>query len=332
MKSKIDLKDYFCSVPFNSLEIHNNVCFVCCPSWLPNKVELSNIPLKDIYNSEPVVDIRNSILDGSFKYCNKELCPYLSKLLNHGITSGPVTLKEAASHTTPIVANNTPDNIVEQRDLYDRRPSVLKSWSEGSVTMLGDAVHPMMPNLGQGGCQAIEDAYVLTKLLCDVTDKSQIPEALQEYYRQRIVRSAIVQGMSRLSSDIIISSFSTPFNLKEFLEEGVGYKYLNFRSILTWNLQFFLPFIFYAQFGYLYSFAPSSFTKETITKIVSDSIIRNKKEALKVYESLVQGCVTYFSAKSMSFIRYDKKTGDVKTIADASEMRKAAAMGNSINK
>lgn len=116
MKSKIDLKDYFCSVPFNSLEIHNNVCFVCCPSWLPNKVELSNVPLKDIYNSEPVVDIRNSILDGSFKYCSKELCPYLSKLLNHGIPSGPVTLKEAASHTTATVENNTPDNIVMNFD------------------------------------------------------------------------------------------------------------------------------------------------------------------------------------------------------------------------
>ena len=37
----------------------------------------------------------------------------------------------------------------------------------------------MMPNLGQGACQAIEDAYVLTEQLCDVTDKSQIPDALQ---------------------------------------------------------------------------------------------------------------------------------------------------------
>jgi hypothetical protein len=82
----INLKNYVCSVPFNSLEIHNNVCFVCCPSWLPNKVELSEIPLKDVYNSEPIVDIRNSILDGSFKYCDKELCPYLSKLIKYGKT------------------------------------------------------------------------------------------------------------------------------------------------------------------------------------------------------------------------------------------------------
>ena len=38
----------------------------------------------------------------------------------------------------------------------------------------------MMPNLGQGGCQAVEDAFVLTKLLCEITDKSQIADTLQE--------------------------------------------------------------------------------------------------------------------------------------------------------
>lgn len=111
---------------------------------------------------------------------------------------------------------NTPDDIIEQRDLYDRRPSVLKSWSKGHVTMLGDAVHPvrtscsywpatqsltdcltdlqMMPNLGQGGCQAIEDAYVLTEQLCDVTDKSQIPEALQRcanYFKRAVPPSSL---------------------------------------------------------------------------------------------------------------------------------------------
>ena len=65
------------------------------------------------------------------------------------------------------------------------------------MTMLGDAVHPMMPNLGQGGCQAIEDAYAITELLCGVEERSEIPNALQKYYRKRIVRASIVQGMSR---------------------------------------------------------------------------------------------------------------------------------------
>eukprot|EP00607_Mallomonas_marina_P010652 CAMPEP_0182422556 /NCGR_PEP_ID=MMETSP1167-20130531/8287_1 /TAXON_ID=2988 /ORGANISM="Mallomonas Sp, Strain CCMP3275" /LENGTH=463 /DNA_ID=CAMNT_0024600721 /DNA_START=45 /DNA_END=1433 /DNA_ORIENTATION=+ len=129
---------------------------------------------------------------------------------------------------------NTPDAIIEQRDMYDRRPSVLRSWSKGRVTMLGDAVHPMMPNLGQGGCQALEDAYVLTDKLCQVTEKDQIPSVLQEYYKSRIVRTAIIQGLSRFSSDIIISTFTTPFSLMEYLKEKDDYKYLTARAIGTW--------------------------------------------------------------------------------------------------
>lgn len=112
----MNLKNYICGVPFNSLEIHNNVCFVCCPSWLPNKIEISEIPLKDVYNSKPVVDIRNSILDGSFKYCDKELCPYLSKLVNYGVASGPIHLKTNSHYKNPIINNNTPDYLVMNFD------------------------------------------------------------------------------------------------------------------------------------------------------------------------------------------------------------------------
>jgi zeaxanthin epoxidase len=222
--------------------------------------------------------------------------------------------------------DNTPDTIVEQRDLYDRRPSVFKSWSQGSVTMIGDAVHPMMPNLGQGGCQAIEDAYVLSKNLCEITDRSQIPDALQDYYRQRIVRSAIVQGLSRFSSDIIISAFSTPFEMGELLEDGKT-EYLNFKSLMTANLKNFLPMIFYGQFGYLYSFTPSSFKKDKIVDLVKSSLARNKAEAGKVYESLKEGYVTYFTAKTMSFMRYNKQTHEVSKVADAAEMRAKAESG-----
>ena len=114
---KIDLNSFVCNVPFTSLEIHNNVCFVCCPSWLPNKIEISEIPLKDMWNSEPIIDIRKSMLDGTFKYCNKEMCPYLSKLIKDGIATGPITLKSnPVSHQNLIIENNTPDYIVMNFD------------------------------------------------------------------------------------------------------------------------------------------------------------------------------------------------------------------------
>jgi len=217
--------------------------------------------------------------------------------------------------------DNTPDKIIEQRDLFDRRPSVLKSWSKGHVTMLGDAVHPMMPNLGQGGCQAMEDAYVLTELLSNMDSKDDISATLQEYYRKRIVRASIVQGMSRFSSDIIINSFSTPFKLDEFLQEGGSYKYLNLPSLLTAQLQSFLPFIFYAQFGYLYSFAPSNFGVDAIKKFVSESLDRNKREVAMVRKTIKEGFVTYFSAKTMQYMQFNKQSGEMKILGDAKDFR-----------
>ena len=49
------------------------------------------------------------------------------------------------------ILNVTKENEIEQRDLYDRPPSVFKRWTKGNVALLGDSVHAMMPNLGQGG-------------------------------------------------------------------------------------------------------------------------------------------------------------------------------------
>lgn len=226
------------------------------------------------------------------------------------------------THEIHACLQNTPEEIIEQRDLYDRRPSVLRSWSKDHVTMLGDAVHPMMPNLGQGGCQAIEDAFVLTDVLCDVSDKRDIPDALQTYYRERIVRSSIVQGLSRLSSDIIISQFTTPFDVSEFMKEGLNYKYLNYKSMATNMLAFMLPMIFYAQFGYLYSMAPSSFEPKHLETLAKNSLERNKKEVANIYSFLKAGTTTFFTAKTMSFMRFDRNTKEISKIADAKDMRK----------
>ncbi len=98
--------------------------------------------------------------------------------------------------------DNTPFEELEQRDLYDRPPQV--TWSAGRVCLLGDAAHPMMPNLGQGGCMAIEDAFVLGRELERVShERSDIPLALKRYNQNRVLRAAAVQGMSRLSSAIL---------------------------------------------------------------------------------------------------------------------------------
>lgn len=59
----------------------------------------------------------------------------------------------------PAILAATPAPEVLRNDLYDRAPA--RQWARGPVVVLGDAAHPMRPHLGQGGCQAIEDAAVL---------------------------------------------------------------------------------------------------------------------------------------------------------------------------
>ncbi len=78
--------------------------------------------------------------------------------------------------------------------LYDREP--LPTWTQGRLTLLGDAAHPMLPHLGQGANQSIEDGMALATVLAE-TDSSGIPAALLAYERLRRERVAEIQRGAR---------------------------------------------------------------------------------------------------------------------------------------
>ncbi|WP_426446856.1 FAD-dependent monooxygenase [Paenibacillus sp. S-38] len=92
------------------------------------------------------------------------------------------------------VVEATEEEAILAHDLFDRAP--LQRWSDGGVTLLGDAAHPMLPNLGQGGAQAMEDAAVLAAVL----DPGDPAASLKRYERLRIPRtSGVVQGSRRMA-------------------------------------------------------------------------------------------------------------------------------------
>jgi salicylate hydroxylase len=77
--------------------------------------------------------------------------------------------------------------------IYDRDP--VPEWSRGRVTLLGDAAHPTMPTLAQGANMAIEDGYVLARLLARQGDDAEA--ALQAYPIERKPRTDWVTLQSR---------------------------------------------------------------------------------------------------------------------------------------
>jgi salicylate hydroxylase len=78
--------------------------------------------------------------------------------------------------------------------LYDREP--LPTWTQGRLTLLGDAAHPMLPHLGQGANQSIEDGMALATILAHA-NRNTAPAALLAYERLRRERVAVVQRGAR---------------------------------------------------------------------------------------------------------------------------------------
>lgn len=77
--------------------------------------------------------------------------------------------------------------------LFDRDP--MQTWSQGRITLLGDAAHPMLPFLSQGAAMAIEDAYVLAAALEALPGR--LDQALAAYEAERLPRTSRVQLEAR---------------------------------------------------------------------------------------------------------------------------------------
>jgi 2-polyprenyl-6-methoxyphenol hydroxylase-like FAD-dependent oxidoreductase len=94
----------------------------------------------------------------------------------------------------------------------------LPSFHHGRAALVGDAAHPMTPNLGQGACQALEDAVVISRLAA-TADPDAVTTMLASYTAARLARTTDVVRWSRRAS--VMSTWSGP--------AAVG-----FRDTVTW--------------------------------------------------------------------------------------------------
>jgi MoaA/NifB/PqqE/SkfB family radical SAM enzyme len=89
----------FCAKPFKWFEVSGwsapkGDVYLCCPTWLDTPIgNLQEQSVDEIWNGQVAQDIRRSILDGSFTYCNESRCPFLQTI------SGPVQRGEDVTDT-----------------------------------------------------------------------------------------------------------------------------------------------------------------------------------------------------------------------------------------
>jgi 2-polyprenyl-6-methoxyphenol hydroxylase-like FAD-dependent oxidoreductase len=123
----------------------------------------------------------------------------------------------------------------------------LPAFHSGRVALLGDAAHPMTPNLGQGACQALEDAAVLTRLATQA-DADAIPAALASYTAARLPRATAV---TRLSAHVAtMSTWTSPAATA-------------LRDTLTWMLGKLPPRVAVRSLTRIYDWRPPSAPPET---------------------------------------------------------------------
>jgi salicylate hydroxylase len=95
--------------------------------------------------------------------------------------------------------------------LHDRDPSPV--WTRGRLTLLGDAAHAMLPHLGQGANQSIEDGMALATILAHASPET-VPGALLAYERLRRERTAKVQSGAR-ANGLRYDSFHSDLTVRD---------------------------------------------------------------------------------------------------------------------
>lgn len=90
------LKKYVCEMPFMYSDVQWSSQFVCCPSWAPHSIRVNEqgnpswFPVNETddvmrnWTSQPAFEIRKSVMDGTYKYCDHKICPRLNELINTG--------------------------------------------------------------------------------------------------------------------------------------------------------------------------------------------------------------------------------------------------------
>lgn len=119
---------------------------------------------------------------------------YWYAVVNENLVKNPNNLEELFAGFNPEVPrmiSETPKEKIFVSDIIDLEP--IFQWQKDRVCLIGDAAHATTPNMGQGACQAIEDAYLLGKLF---SQGKNVEEVFAQYEKLRIEKAHYIVNTS----------------------------------------------------------------------------------------------------------------------------------------
>ncbi|WP_340833841.1 FAD-dependent monooxygenase [Polaribacter sejongensis] len=129
---------------------------------------------------------------------------------------------------TDLIAATDIHQIIKS-DIHDLKP--LKKWHINNICLIGDAGHATTPNMGQGGAQAIEDAYYLSNLIAENKDKN-IFELFQQKRQKKV---SLVVNQSWMTGKMAHWKYGQGF--RNFILKSVPKAIINKKMIALYQLQ-----------------------------------------------------------------------------------------------
>jgi 2-polyprenyl-6-methoxyphenol hydroxylase-like FAD-dependent oxidoreductase len=163
--------------------------------------------------------VNKSLLDQKHADGADASVPHLMTAEDHAsIRAELLRLFDGWTAPVPELIRATPLPALIKNRVCDRRP--VGKWGEDCLTLIGDAIHPVTPNLGQGGCMAIEDAAVLARCLEKYAsngsaNETAVPLALRRFESLRYSRTAWVARCSRAYG--IVGQWENGASLRDLL-------------------------------------------------------------------------------------------------------------------
>lgn len=167
-----------------------------------------DLPQEDQDNMYEVWANAKGLRVGYSKIDEKRVYVYITNAKKNGVSTFVGSTKnhllgicKPFSKTITDLIESVDEKEIIQTDLFDFTP--IKKWTDGRIALIGDAAHATTPNLGQGACQAIEDALALAE---EVSANDDIEISLVKFQKRRIEKARFITNTSWLFSQMTNTS------------------------------------------------------------------------------------------------------------------------------